>query len=260
MIYGMYLSTMGAMVQSSRHATIANNLANANTTGFKPDWTVFRAVDAESEMNNNYAGEIDAILERTGGGVWLDRTVSNFQGGTLQETGNPLDLALDDSDDPRYRKFFRIRRDGDDTDYYTRDGHFAVRADGRLVTMSGASVLNADGDEIVVPVGSRPTVALDGMIFDQNGEELGQVGVVRTADLGRLQKMGDNLYTAEDDATFENQQGGVLAGMLESSATEPVFEMVDMVEAHRTYETNMSFLRIQDETLGETVRRVSATA
>lgn len=259
MIYGMYLSTMGAMSQSARHGTIANNLANANTTGYKPDWTVFRAVDAESVLKNSQREGLDQILEKTGGGVWVDETVSNFKVGALQETGNPLDMALDDSDDPRYRRFFTIRKEADGEMHYTRDGSFRVRGDGRLVTISGAEVTSINGDPIDIPVGARVHVAKDGTLFDQNDAEIAQVGVVRTADFGRLQKIGENLYIAEDGAQLEPAPSGVMGGHVEGSAVEPVFEMVDMVEAHRTYETNMTFLRIQDETLGDSVRRISAT-
>ena len=259
MINGMYLSTMGAMVQSTRHATIANNLSNANTSGFKPDWTVFRALDAESALQGSHRGEIDEILEETGGGVWLDRTCTNFRGGTLRQTGNPLNAALEDSD-PGQRSFFRIREPSSGKMLYTRDGHFTVREDGALVTHTGAQVLTADGDQIEVPPGSQLSIARDGSVIDQNNEIVGQIGVVRTADLDELTKIGGNAYEASDEARFEVYQEGVLNRYVEDSATDPIQEMVNMIEAHRTYETNMKFLTIQDETLGDTVRRVAALA
>ena len=72
MINGMYISTMGAMVQATRHATIANNLANVNTTGYKPDWARFRHIPSESEWNPEIRIAPDEILRRTGGGAWME--------------------------------------------------------------------------------------------------------------------------------------------------------------------------------------------
>lgn len=263
MIYGMYLSTMGAMVQASRHGNIANNLANANTTGFKPDWTVFQAVDAESVRQGGQRETIDRILEKTGGGVWLDDTVSNFQIGALTETGNPLDMALDDGGETTHRRFFMVRPaagNGAGEVRYTRDGSFRINADGQLVTASGDEVLSVNQESIVIPDGARVQVAADGTIFDEANNAVAQVGVMRTGDLVGMTKIGRNLYEAGPEVTLLPNQANVIGGHLESSGVEPVYEMVDMIQAHRAYETNMNFLRIQDETLGQTVRRVSASA
>lgn len=259
MINGMYLSTMGAMVQSSRHETVANNLANASTAGFKPDYTIYRSVPAESLLQPGHRSEIDPILERTGGGVWLDRTVSNFASGPMQSTGNPLDLAL--INDPAGQTgFFMLRPPEAQETFYSRDGRFHLNAASELVNTDGAKVLGPDGGPIVLEGASQVRVNPDGTIINvETNEPVGQVGVVRTAEARRMRKLGDNLWSA-NGAAMNNDQRGVQAETIELSATSAVNEMANMIESHRTYETNMKFISIQDETLGETVRRLGSIA
>ncbi|MDR1533530.1 MAG: flagellar hook-basal body complex protein, partial [Planctomycetota bacterium] len=147
MIYGMYLSTMGALIQTHRHATISNNLANTNTHGFKPDWSVFTEVPVE----NNWHGERiflwDKILMNTGGGVWNDATLTNLAPGPLRETGNPFDIALHDEPGSESRSFFRLRPDqaGPEGIYYSRAGHFVPDQEGMLRSPTGDLVLDPEG-------------------------------------------------------------------------------------------------------------------
>lgn len=261
MINGMYISTMGAMTQVSRHATIANNLANANTDGFKPDWTRMRAIPTESLMHAGRVG-VDKILEQTGGGAWLEQTATNFRPGPLRPTGNPLDIALQDSDG--MTSFFMVRPDGGEGDIrYTRDGHFLRNSKGMLTTTSGALVVSRDGDTIQLPENGEIKINLDGTIVNYvNGANavVGAIGVIQTANREEMTKIGENLYSAGENAGLEQFAGGLLSGHLESSATEPILEMAAMIEAFRAYESNMKFLTIQDDTLGQTVRRVGSVA
>jgi len=263
MINGMYLSTMGAMVQVARHGSTANNLANTSTPGFKPDWTLYRAIPAESVLLDGNRAEIDRILQETGGGVWLERTVSDFTAGSYRATGNPLDLAIDDSKaDPGRTGFFMVRSADLAGDvYYTRDGHFMVNADGSLVNARGDHVLDTGGNPITIPAqATEVRVAEDGRIYNAaDSAEIAQIGVVRTADPTKMRKIGDNLFRRED-AELQNDQRGIQEGTIEESAANPIYEMVSMIEGYRTYEANMRFIQIQDETLGDTVRRVGAVA
>jgi flagellar basal-body rod protein FlgG len=260
----MYLSTMGALVQSARHATIANNLANANSTGFKPDWTIYREVPAESVLQPGHRTEIDGVLEKTGGGVWLDRTVSDFQTGSFRTTDNPLNVALDDARQPDYTSFFLVRNEGADDISYTRDGNFTVASDGTLRTASGAQVLDGGGAPITFTTNSPVEIDEGGVIREVGtNAELGRLGVVRarTDTLATLHKLGDNEFQNEGNAVvFEPSQAILRSGALEDSATNSIMEMASMIEGHRTYDTNMKFLTMQDETLGQTVRRIAATA
>ncbi len=262
MIYGMYLSTMGAMVQTQRHATISNNLANTNTTGFKPDWSIFTEVPVENEFHPERQFLWDKILMKSGGGVWNDTTITNLKPGPMQFTGNVFDVALHDEPNSNTSSFFMVRpenaQEGDV--YFTRDGHFIPDDNGVLRTTGGDLVLGPDGDPITVPLEQYANVTInkEGMILNvtpEGTEELGQLGVFRTPEFYNMVKVGDNRFYS-DEATMENWQNGVQGGYLEMSATSAITEMTNMIEASRIYETNMKFLTIQDDTLGDTIRRV----
>lgn len=263
MINGMYISTMGAMVQASRTDNIANNLANVNTNGFKPNYTRFRALPTESEWSPTVRRiNVDDILRHTGGGTWLEATATHFKAGPMQVTGNPFDLALEDAGDEK--SFFMIQPAGDDegTVRYTRAGHFIPDQDGVLRTPDGGTLLGPDGAPVVldIPEGAMPHVRANGDIeiaVDGEVEVVAQIGVVRTADTHLLTKIGDNLFSS-DGAEFAPAADGVVAGTLEKSATHAIEEMTAMIEAHRAYDLNMRFVSMQDETLGQTVRRITA--
>jgi flagellar basal-body rod protein FlgG len=263
MINGMYLSTMGAMVQNARHGVTANNLANSNTTGFKPDYTRFRAIPAESVLQPGHRREIDEILEQTGGGTWLDETATDFTPGAFRHTGNPFDLAIDDAQAADGRVgFFMVRPGGEAGEVlYTRDGSFRLNGSGQLVTSTGALVLDPQGGPIQIPDGAGGVrVNADGWIRSEtDNTPLAQIGVVRTAEPLEMTKVGDNLFR-RDDAELANDQSGVRHSTLESSAANPIFEMVNMIEGFRSYEANMRFITIQDQTLGDTVSRVGRVA
>ncbi|MCL2000762.1 MAG: flagellar hook basal-body protein [Planctomycetes bacterium] len=266
MIYGMYLSTMGALVQSHRHATISNNLANANTHGFKPDWSIFTEVPVENEFHPERRFLWDKILMHTGGGVWNEMTFANPAPGPMQYTGNPLDAALHDEPGSGRHSFFAITpsNTGDGEVFYTRGGHFVPDQNGVLRTVAGDMVLGVDGQPITVIVPENSAVAIreDGTIIAnlRDGEGnviLGQIAIYRTADFLEMVKVGDSRFRAEG-AQMENWQNGVMGGYLEESATSAIEEMTNMIEASRIYETNMKFLSIQDEQLGNAVRRIAA--
>ena len=267
MINGMYLSTMGALVQTGRHATIANNLANANTHGFKPDWSIFTAVPVENAWHPERRFQWDKILMRTGGGVWNDTTITNLREGPLQRTGNAFDIALANEVGSGMTSFMMISPDGAEPGevYYTRAGHLTPDQNGVLRTTTGDRVLDPAGEPIVIPMeDGNPEVQIrdDGTILSraEGGMEsvaVGQIGVVRTADYRNMKKEGDSRFVSQG-AEMLPWQNGVRSGYLEESATNAIDEMTGMIEASRIYETNMRFITIQDETLGQTVRRVGA--
>lgn len=248
MINGMYLSTMGAMVQASRHGVVANNLANANTTGFKPDYTAHRELPVESLIQLGRRAEINELLEDTGGGVWLDQTTTSYMAGPRTETGNPLHAAIREDNG-----FFRVRRDGQE--FLTRDGGFTRNGLGQLVMADGQTlVLDVSGSPI--EIAGSPLLRQDGSIVDtETNEVVAQLGLVRVDDLKGLRKIGNNLFAIGEEVP---QPGGVSieGGAIEQSAVNPVREMVAMIEAARAYQMNMKFVSIQDETLGRTVTQV----
>ncbi len=266
MIYGMYLSTMGALAQSHRHATISNNLANTNTNGFKPDWSLFKEVPVENEFHPERSMHWDRILMNTGGGVWNETTFTDFQPGPMDYTGNVFDVALHDEPHSGKVSFFMVRPDAEGSEtYYSRDGHFVPDQDGVLRNMSGDLVLDPGGNPINVAAPENSVVSINeyGQIIANlpagaGNAVLGQLGVMRTADKDLMVKQGENRLVPEG-AVMENYQAGIMSGYQEKSATNAIEEMTNMIEASRVYEMNMKFVTIQDEQLGNAVSRIANT-
>jgi flagellar hook-basal body protein len=172
------------MVEQAKHETVANNLANSETTGFKPDFTTFMAIPAESVWKGLGRRESDLILEKTGGGVWMDRTTSDFSPGPLRETRNPLDVAL--VDQPGRVSFFKVRTgEGEDQQVrYTRNGNFLCNNEGMLVTNGGLPVLSEGDQPIIIPANSgKVEVSQNGDVsIVENGQSvlIGRIGVAST--------------------------------------------------------------------------------
>ena len=118
MIYGLYQSAAGMMTNEYRQNVIANNLANAQTVGFKRDVAVFSERLRESELDR-YSNPSNDLMEALSGGLWLGRTHTDFSNGELTRTGNPLDVALEGAG------FLMVESGG--RQLLTRDGRMVER-------------------------------------------------------------------------------------------------------------------------------------
>ena len=145
MIYGLWLSAAGLQVNEYRQAVTANNLANVETTGFKEDLAVFSSRSVESQSGSQTLDLAHPILDELSGGTFVKPTYTSFEDGALQETGDPLDVAI------RGEGFFVVQAGG--REYLTRDGGFVLGLDGRLINARGQAVLDADGEPILIPDG-----------------------------------------------------------------------------------------------------------
>lgn len=242
MLYGLYLSAQGAQVQSLRQDVLANNLANANTPAFKRD---LLQVQFHSQKDAARGGKpsdtIDGLRNLTGG-VTAGSVVTDFRTGSIQATGKPLDVAITG-------KGFLQVVDGRET-YLTRDGRLSVRPDGTLVTSDhGLPLLGADGNPIAnVDPSLDLVIGTDGTL-SQNGLPVNQLKVVQPSSSANLEKAGRNLLinNGPEQAAAD---ASVLQGHLEQSGVNPITEMVDMIEASRTYEANVNMIKYQDDSLG----------
>src|SRR5690606_13828713 len=139
MPYGLYISAEGAMAQSRRMDVLSNNLANADSPGFKRDVAMFRARFAEAiERGQQQPGT--GAIDDIGGGVLIEATITDFSPGPLKSTGIDSDFAVDGPG------FFVVRKDGHD--FLTRAGNFLIHNDGSLVTPEGHEVLDEGGSPI----------------------------------------------------------------------------------------------------------------
>ena len=247
MLYGLYLTAQGATAQSQRLDVIANNIANASTTGFKRDLAIFRQMlphDIELGLEDVQPRNQQ---EQTGGLV-LDEVVTDFSNGSLQTTDSDFDVAIQG---PGFLQVSNGKRD-----FLTRDGQLAMNSNGELVTASdGLNVLNAAGAPIVLPanttnVAISSTGAVSVSVDGQTSFPLTQLGVVTPRDFKALEKQGENLYISHAPVDPAAPNVVVKQGYIENSTVEPVGEMLQMIETSRAFESNLNMAKYQDESLG----------
>ena len=278
MITGIYTSTAGMLIQEREQEVIANNIANANTVGFKRAIAVFqeKPVDEivrleKSDQNYPYYPHLkEEIIGKTGKGVLVEKTVQDLQEGAIRQTGNRLDFAISGAgyfavEGPQKKVFF------------TRAGNFTVNQNGELVTQQGYRVLGVAGGnyeegmpvidkkgEVIFPLepielgnglDGKVTVDTEGRIYvgnDYTGIDLKTFNIKEE----NLIPYGQNLFSSYGEVTY-NGKSNVLQGYLEMSNVNSVKELVRMIQGMRTYEFNQKLIRTQDETLGKLISRIS---
>jgi flagellar basal-body rod protein FlgF len=215
---GIYVATAGAVAQANALDVTASNIANASTAGFHAGRVTFRQALTAAQSK-------DVAMVSTGTGA-VDGT-----GGIVNQTGNPLDLAIDGDG------YFAVDAPGGVR--YTRDGAFQLGADGRVVTADGLTVRGVDGAAITVPPGTGAlAVDPDGTVR-ADGNAVGQIARVRL-DKTAITHDGDNLV-ASKLPPLAGAAPQVLSGALEGSNVNVVRGVVDLVKVSRTYE---SLLRV----------------
>jgi flagellar basal-body rod protein FlgF len=250
MIYGLYQSAAGVLTNSYRQDVIANNLANAETVGFKKDLATFQQRRTEAQERGTDRST-NALLENLGGGVFASPSSVDTSQGELETSSNNLDLAIEG------KGYFAVRDHGQTR--LTRDGRFMSDRDGHLAMANSAGqlVLNDKGEPISLMRGVGPAdtaVGRNGEIT-QNGVYLGRIGMYDVSDPMKLQKLGGNLLSP--DATDLQPATGMIHGnAVERSNVEPATELVALMDAQRQLEANANMIRIQDSMLQHAVNEV----
>ena len=252
MTYGLWLSAGGLQVNEYRQAIGANNLANADTVGFKHDLALIRQRRVESQTSPDGTRFGNPLYDNLSGGTWVQPTLHTFRQGDLVPSSNPLDLAIDGAG------FFAVS-DGREV-HYTRDGRFTTNRAGELVMVAGGGrqrVTNQSGSPIKLTPGlGKLAVSRDGTI-KQGETVIGQIRVVEFADRQQLRKVGANLFTATDGAEpLKPNASRVHSGFTERSTVNPMEALAATIEVARAYELNAKLISLQDETLGQAVNTV----
>jgi flagellar basal-body rod protein FlgG len=253
MLRALRTAALGMSAQQSSVDNTANNLANANTTGYKRSTVVFQDLlyqNVRAGGEEAGGGAAPASMQM-GHGASAVATMRNFGQGSLSETGNSLDMAVNGEG------FFQIRRP-DGSVAFTRDGTFTLSADGELVTQNGLLV---EPDVIVPPEAIEVNVSQDGVVMARlQGEpepvDLGQIELARFANPSGLRGLGGNLYEPTD-ASGEptigipgtDGLGMVSQGFLEAANVDVVQEMVNLISAQRAYELNSKMVTTSEEML-----------
>ncbi len=220
---------------------VANNIANANTTGFKVEQLMVGTEIGQGARN-------DAV--RLGVSFVLDRGVGRDYGqGALSQTGRTLDFAIEGEG-----AFFTVQ-DGDG-EAYTRDGAFTISPEGLLVTAAGLPVLGDGGEILLDPARGAPQVAGDGTI-SQDGQIVGRLTVVRFDTLSVLEKAGDGLYRNTSNAQpMDAPDARIHQGMLEGSNVNPILEITNLIEISRSYERISKMIEQSNELSRKSVERL----
>jgi len=201
---------------------VANNIANADTTGFKVEQLLVGAEVGERARNAFVRPGVSFVLDK---GVGRD-----FGQGALEQTGRTLDFGIEGEG-----AFFRLQDGAGEA--YTRDGAFTLNAEGQLTTQGGLPVIGDGGPIILDPERGPMSVGPDGTIT-QDDELVGRLSVVRFATLGALEKGGDGLYrNASNMAAMDATDARIRQGMLEGSNVNPILEITNLIEIQRAYES-----------------------
>ncbi|QFT58366.1 Flagellar basal-body rod protein FlgF [Sulfitobacter sp. THAF37] len=204
---------------------VANNIANAATTGYRAEGLIFSEYVRPVENGASYSmgqGNISS---------------TSFVQGALTQTGNPFDIAIEGDG------FFLIETPQGER--LTRGGAFSPSANGDLVTGDGLRVLDAGGAPIFVPPGVDIAISADGTL-SADGAPLGQVGIVRPVDPRGLIREDGVMFRA--DAGFEpSPDARVLQGFVENSNVSAINQLSRMIQVQRAYELGQSFLDAEDE-------------
>lgn len=243
MIRGVYTAASGMIAETTRTDTIANNLANANTVGYKKDIAVSKDfLNMLIQRIND--GPKAPVIGTLGVGTMIDEIATVHDTGSIRSTGNPLDFAIEG------KGYFAIQTPAGIR--YTRNGTFTRSAQDQLVNSDGYQVLGTDGP-LTLPDGSV-TVSSEGAI-SVDGVDVGSLRIVEFANERQLLKEGANLYRAPNNGR-PSTTSKVEQGYLEQSNVNVVAEMVNMINGYRAYELNSKTVQAHDELLDKAVNEV----
>ena len=254
MIRSLWIAKTGMEAQQTQLDTISNNLANASTNGYKRAHAVFedlmyqnlRQAGANSSEQTTLPTGLQAGL-----GTRAIATARNFSQGNLQQSSNPLDIAI------RGNGFFEVQMP-DGTTGYTRDGSFQVSATGQLVTNNGYTV----NPGITIPVNAQSvTVGNDGTVTVQlpgqaTPQSVGTIQIANFVNPAGLEPKGQNLFaetaasgTPNAGTPGQNGLGSLQQGFVETSNVNVVEELVQMIQTQRAYELNSKAIQTSDQML-----------
>ena len=272
MVKGLYTAYTGMINEQHRMDVLTNNLANANTNGYKKEGATAQSFDDQLALKIKDYTDAPFTARRLGvinPGVKIGEGYVDWTEGPMRETGNTFDLAIGGYGffGIEYtNKAVNIERDTpNQTDImYTRDGNFTLTSEGTLVTQDGDFVLDQNGGHIQVNPNLSVEINTLGEII-QDGNVVAQIGRFdfekTTYPDGRisydnLEHYGENLFIPIDNAVQVEATGEIYAGFLEQSNGSVVDEMVNMIAVQRNYDTNQRMITTVDETLDIAVNQL----
>ncbi len=257
MVRALYTAWTGLRNEEKRMDVVTNNMANADTTGYKKVDVTAQSFDRQLAVKINDATEGVDLVRGIGGvtlGVKIGETYYDMTQGNFRQTEDLYNFALSG------KGFFTISttdKSGTEHIRYTRDGDFTVTRDGYLVTKDGDYVLGDGGNRIQIPNANLVDISVNemGEIYSGN-TYVSTLQVVDFEDYNFLSSYGENMYEAVDGAIIIDADATVNQGYLEMSNVNMVTEMVDMIAITRAYETNQKMIQTVDQTLDKAVNNI----
>ncbi|HMA60046.1 MAG TPA: flagellar basal-body rod protein FlgF [Halanaerobiales bacterium] len=246
MIKGLYTAASAMQTNMRRMDITSNNLANADTDGFKKSNSVQRTFSEMliSRIDSNGQTEIGAL----GSGVDIAENYTDYSHGKIEHTNNKLDIAL------KGDGFFTVQTPQGIR--YSRNGNFTLNSQNQIINEQGHLLLNENSEPIQTIPGREISIDKSGQIYlgELEGE---RINIVDFADYRNLSKVGDNLYqTADGIEGMPADEVQVMQGYLESSNVNIVQEMAGMIQTTRAYETNQKVIQTIDNSLDKAVNDV----
>ena len=256
MNYGLYISASGMSAQMARQDVLSNNLANVNTTAFKPDLLAIRQRDMATREDATLPLDSNRLLERLGAGVMPTATRVNASPAPLESTGNPLDLGVEGEG------YFLVRAGpGNEGVRLTRDGRFTLSPDGALVTAAeGRPVLDETGQRISIDPTRQVIISAAGDV-QQDGQTVARLALANVPDPASLVKEGGGLFRTSGPAlSLPRATGVVKQGMVESSGTNSINAMMAVTSASRAVESNATIIGYINDLMGRAINTLGRVA
>ncbi|MEH7224620.1 flagellar hook-basal body protein [Bacillus sp. JJ1566] len=275
MLRGFYSAAAGMFAQQRRTEMLTNNIANANTPGYKVDQGSLRAFPEmlmqrlEGVQSPAKNGGSLRTASRIGGlntGVYMQEMIPLFKQGDIRETGLRADVALVNGNLPINAEtnkpgsvFFTVQNANGDV-RYTRNGNFTVDPAGFLTTNEGFYVLDENGNRIALE-NDQFDVSADGSII-VNGQTQSRLGIAFSENPLNLIKEGNGLYRTNDGEVLPNAGANpevsysLKQGFLEGSNVDVSQAMTEMMTAYRTFEANQKVLQAYDKSMDKAVNEI----
>lgn len=260
MASGIWTSVSGALAREHSVETVANNLANVDTTAFKKDAPVFKEYLSTLERDHDRAPpktgritdqDLHPIKDKDQSHVVIDGTYINFKQGPMRVTQAPLDLALEGNGLLEVSTPSGIR--------YTRNGSLKLAQDGKLVTSEGYPVLNnnasTDTAARFINLKDRTNISINesGEIYSADSL-IGKLAVKEFPNQQLLKKTGGQYFENKDEVKNTSkfaENTKVHQGMIEGSNVNPIEEMSNLITAHRMFEADLKSLKTYGDMLGK---------
>lgn len=254
MLRGLYTGWTGMVNEQKRLDVISNNMANADTVGYKDDRVTSQAFDqvlAIKVRDGSQAYHNEAIGHLSLG-VKIGEVYTDYSQGSVRQTGGQLDVAISGTG------FFTVNvTDGNGAAQtrYTRNGQFTLTKEGLLVDMDGNPIQGESGDIYINTDAKTISISPQGVIT-ADGQYVDKLKIVDFENYDYLKKHGDTMYEAVDGAAEKEANAELLQGYTEQSNVNVVKEMVDMITITRAYEANQKVIRSYDSMLNQAVNNV----